>query len=341
MPFLPELTREASLCEKLDGGKVRCLACAHRCLTAPGGAGRCGVRFNEKGALRAPWGYVSGAALDPIEKKPFFHVLPGARTLSFGMFGCNFHCDFCQNWQIADIKAAGAGAPLRTTPEELVSQALAAGAEVVVSTYNEPLVTAEWSAGVFAAAKEEGLRTAFVSNGYATPEAAAHLRPVLDFWKVDLKCFDDANYRKVCGAELPKVLDGLKLILAAGYWVEVVTLVIPGFNDSEEEIGAMAKFLAGLSKDIPWHLTAFHPDHLRTANPPTSQDILYPARDTARAAGMRYVYTGNIHGAAGQDTLCPACGLSVIEREGFSVKNNQLSKAGACPCGRKIPGIWT
>lgn len=341
MAFLPELTREASLCEKLDGGKVRCLACAHRCLTAPGGAGRCGVRFNQDGTLKAPWGYVSGAALDPIEKKPFFHVLPGARTLSFGMFGCNFHCDFCQNWQIADIKAAGAGAPLRTTPEELVSQALAAGAGVVVSTYNEPLVTAEWSAGVFAAAKEEGLRTAFVSNGYATPEAASHLRPVLDFWKVDLKCFNDANYRKVCGAELPKVLDGLKLILAAGFFVEVVTLVIPGFNDSDAEIGAMADFLAGLSKDLPWHLTAFHPDHRRTGTPPTPPETLYPARDIARSAGLRYVYTGNDRGAGGQDTICPACGLAVITREGFSVGKNLLGKGGACPCGHKIPGIWS
>jgi len=340
MPFLPELTREAGLCEKLDGGKVRCAACAHRCLTAPGGAGRCAVRFNEGGTLKVPWGYVSGAALDPIEKKPFFHVLPGARTLSFGMFGCNFHCDFCQNWQIADLKASGGGAPLRTSPEELVSQALAAGARAVVSTYNEPLITTEWSAAVFAAAKKEGLRTAFVSNGYATPEAAAFLKPVLDFWKVDLKCFNDANYRKVCGAELPKVLDGLKLILASGFFVEVVTLVIPGFNDSDEEIGAMAAFLAGLSKDLPWHLTAFHPDHRRTGTPPTPSDTLYPARDIARRAGLRYVYTGNDRGAGGQDTVCPACGLAVITREGFSVAKNLLGKGGACPCGHKIPGVW-
>ncbi|MDD5207919.1 MAG: AmmeMemoRadiSam system radical SAM enzyme [Elusimicrobiales bacterium] len=341
MPFLPELAREAALSAELGGGKVRCLACAHYCVTAPGGAGRCGVRFNDEGTLKAPWGYVSSASPDPIEKKPFFHVLPGARTLSFGMFGCNFRCDFCQNWQMADIKAAAGLSPFRTTPEELAAAAVETGAKVVVSTYNEPLITAEWSAAVFSAAKEKKLRTAFVSNGYATKETVAFLRPVLDFWKVDLKCFNEENYRKVCGAELSKVLEGLKMILAAGFYVEVVTLVIPGFNDSEEEIGAMAKFLAGLSKDIPWHLTAFHPDHLRTGTPPTSQDTLYPARDVARAAGMRYVYTGNIHGAAGQDTLCPACGLSVIEREGFTVKKNLLGKTGGCPCGRKIPGVWT
>ncbi len=340
MPFLPGLTRPASLCEGLGDGKVRCTACAHRCLTAPGGAGRCAVRFNDRGVLKAPWGYVSGAAPDPIEKKPFFHVLPGARTLSFGMFGCNFHCDFCQNWQIADLKAAGGVSPLETTPGELVSVAAAAGAGVVVSTYNEPLITAEWAAAVFAAAKKEKLRTAFVSNGYATPEAAAFLRPVLDFWKVDLKSFNDANYRRVCGAELPRVLDGLKLILASGFFVEVVTLVIPGFNDSDEEIGAMAAFLAGLSKDIPWHLTAFHPDHRMTGVPPTPRDTLYPARDIARSAGLRYVYTGNERGAGGQDTVCPSCGLAVIAREGFSVTKNLLGKRGACPCGRKIPGVW-
>ncbi|MDO8805433.1 MAG: AmmeMemoRadiSam system radical SAM enzyme, partial [Elusimicrobiota bacterium] len=343
MTFLPELAREALLAEKLGGGKVRCQACAQRCLTAPGGCGRCGVRFNEGGVLKAPWGYVSSAAPDPIEKKPFFHVLPGARTLSFGMFGCNFHCGFCQNWQIADVnpalfqeagqsggvKAAGGLKPLETSPAELVSEALAIGAGVVVSTYNEPLITAEWAAAVFSGAKEKKLRTAFVSNGYATPETAAFLRPVLDLWKVDLKCFSDENYRKVCGAELSKVLEGIRIILAAGFWVEVVTLVIPGFNDSDAELGAMADFLAGLSKDIPWHLTAFHPDHLMTGTPPTPQETLYRDRDIDRAAGNRYVYCGNTRGAAGQDTVCPSCGLAVIEREGFSVKNNLLGKNGA------------
>lgn len=340
MPFLPGLTREASLCEKLAGGKTRCLACAHRCLTAPGGSGRCGVRFNEGGILKAPWGYVSSAAPDPIEKKPFFHVLPGARTLSFGMFGCNFHCDFCQNWQIAGVKAAAGLAPLETSPEELVEGALAGGARVVVSTYNEPLITSEWAAAVFSGAKAKKLRTAFVSNGYATPEAAAFLKPALDLWKVDLKCFDDGNYRKVCGAELSKVLEGIRIILGAGFWVEVVTLVIPGFNDSDAEIGAMAEFLAGLSKDIPWHLTAFHPDHLMTGTPPTRQEALYRARDIAASKGLRYVYCGNIRGAAGQDTVCPSCGLAVITREGFSVTRNLLAGSGACRCGHKIPGVW-
>ncbi|MBI4351897.1 MAG: AmmeMemoRadiSam system radical SAM enzyme [Elusimicrobia bacterium] len=340
MAFLPEFTREAVLAGKPDGGKVRCQACAHRCLVAPGGAGRCGVRFNEGGVLKVPWGYVSGASPDPVEKKPFFHVLPGARTLSFGMYGCNFRCGFCQNWQIADLKSAGAPHPSGTTPAGLVSAALGAGAGLLVSTYNEPLITAEWAAAVFSAAKKKGLRTAFVSNGYATPEAAAFLRPVLDLWKVDLKSFDDANYRKVCGAELPKVLEGLRIIRASGFWTEVVTLVIPGFNDSDAELGAMAAFLAGLSRDIPWHLTAFHPDHLMTGVPATPPETLARARGIALAAGLRYVYSGNIPGAAGQDTLCPSCGRTVIKREGFSVTGNLLGKGGTCPCGHKLPGVW-
>ncbi len=340
MPFLQKLSREALLAEKLGKGKVRCLACAHRCLTAPGGAGRCGVRFNEGGVLKAPWGYISGAAADPIEKKPFFHVLPAASTLSFGMYGCNFHCDFCQNWQIADIKAGRPAEPERVSPEELASAALASGAGIVVSTYNEPLITSEWGAAVFTAAKKKGLRTAFVSNGYATPEAAAFLKPVLDLWKADLKCFSEENYRAACGAELSRVLDGIRIIYSSGFWMEVVTLLIPGFNDSDAEIGAMADFLAGLSKDIPWHLSAFHPDHLRRTTPPTPPETLARARGIAAGRGLRYVYSGNIPGAPGQDTVCPGCGSAVIKREGFSVTRNLLDKTGACPCGFRIPGVW-
>lgn len=341
MPFLPELSRAASLSEKAGQGRVRCLACAHRCSLGPGRAGRCGVRFNGGGELKSPWGYISGAAPDPVEKKPFFHALPGARTLSFGMFGCNFHCDFCQNWAIAGIGSAARRSPLRVSAAAVAAQAAAAGARLLVATYNEPLITAEWAAAIFSAGKEKDLRTAFVSNGYATPEAAAFLRPVLDLWKVDLKCFSEANYRKTCGAELAKVLEGIRLILSSGFWVEVVTLLIPGFNDSDAELGGMAAFLAGLSKDVPWHLTAFHPARLMTEVPPTAQAALSRAAAIGRAAGLRYVYSGNSRGAAGQHTLCPSCGLAVIEREGFSVRKNLLGEAGVCPCGNKIPGIWS
>lgn len=340
MAFLPQLTREAALCEPLGAGKVRCLACAHRCAIAPGSAGICGIRFNDGGKLLAPWGYVSGAAADPVEKKPFFHVLPGAATLSFGMFGCNFRCDFCQNWEISDIKAAAGRGALKTTPEALAAEAAAAGAAIAVSTYNEPLITAEWAAAVFSETKKLGLRAGFVSNGYATPEAAALLRPVMDLWKVDLKCFSEKGYREVCGARLDRVLDGIRLIRDAGFWLEVVTLLIPGFNDSDAEVSAMAAFLAGLSADIPWHLTAFHPDYKRTGSPPTAEGTLYRARELGLAAGLRYVYCGNLPGSRFEDTLCPACGRAVVERRGFAVKSNLLRKTGACPCGQAIPGIW-
>jgi pyruvate formate lyase activating enzyme len=339
MPFLKELALEAALYERLPADRTRCLACAHRCVTAPGGAGICGVRFNAGGRLMAPWGYVSGAAPDPIEKKPFFHVLPGARTLSFGMFGCNFHCDFCQNWQIADAGLADARGIIRTTPAELAAEGAAAGAKALISTYNEPLITAEWAAEVFAEGRKLGLKAGFVCNGYATPEAAALLRPVMDIWKVDLKSFNDANYSRVCGARLDKVLDGIKLIKAAGFWLELVTLLVPGFNDSDAEISAMAGFIAGLSRDIPWHLTAFHPDHLMTDAEPTPPETLYRARGIALSKGLRYVYCGNVPGAEGQNTVCPACGREVITREGFGIKKNLL-RGGTCPCGGKIPGVW-
>jgi len=340
MPFLPELTREAALYEKLGGGRVRCSACAHRCPLPDGAAGICGVRFNKGGRLLAPWGYVSGASPDPIEKKPFFHALPGARTLSFGMYGCNFSCGFCQNWHIAGVKAAGRPAPESVTPEDLAAAASAAGARLLVSTYNEPLITAEWAAAVFAAGLARGLRAAFVSNGYATPESVALLRPVMDLWKVDLKGFDAENYAKVCGGRLDRVLDGIRLIKEAGFWLEVVTLLIPGFNDSDAEVGEMADFLAGLSPEIPWHLTAFHPDHKMTDRGATPPAALARARELGLARGLRYVYCGNVPGGAGQDTACPACGRTLIKREGFSVVEDRLGPGGACPCGQKIPGLW-
>ncbi len=340
MSFLPELTREAVLCEPLAAGKVRCLACAHKCVLPPGSSGVCGVRFNDGGKLMAPWGYVSGAAADPVEKKPFFHALPGATTLSFGMFGCNFRCDFCQNWEISDVSSARGRRALRMTPQALAAEAAAAGAAIAVSTYNEPLITAEWAAAVFAETRKAGLRAGFVSNGYATAESVALLRPVMDLWKVDLKCFSDEGYREVCGARLDRVLDGIRLVREAGFWLEAVTLLIPGFNDSDAEISAMAAFLAGLSRDIPWHLTAFHPDYKRTDPPPTPGETLYRARELGLRAGLRYVYCGNLPDSDFENTLCPACGRALVERRVFTVRSNLLKGTGTCPCGQAIPGIW-
>ncbi len=325
-----------------EEGSVRCVACAHRCLIRPGRAGICKVRFNESGELLVPWGYAAGLAVDPIEKKPFFHVHPGEGALSFGMLGCDMHCAYCQNWLSSQVlRDAGATSRiLETSPDELVDAAVHHGAPVVVSTYNEPLITAEWSADVFDRAKERGLVTGFVSNGNATEEVLDFLAPRLDLYKVDLKGFDDREYRRL-GAVLDNVLAGIEGALARGLWVEVVTLVVPGLNDSDAELSAIARFLAGLSRDIPWHVTAFHPDYKMKDRARTPAASLRRALHAGREAGLRYVYPGNSPELRGEeDTRCPACGTVVIERRGWTVRRLQLD-AGACrDCGTPIPGRW-
>ncbi len=345
--FLDERTATGILFRKLDEGDVECFACAHRCRLKEGQRGVCRVRFNRRGELRVPFGYVAGLAADPVEKKPFFHVLPGSRALSFGMLGCNFHCDFCQNWvssqALRDSASEGSARAVRDlTASAVVEAALREHCPLVTSTYNEPLITAEWAAEIFRHAHERGLLTSFVSNGHATREVLHALRPHLDVFKVDLKCFSDATYRKVIGGKLSAVRETIGEAHAMGYWVEVVTLVIPGMNDSEKELREMARFLADVSMDIPWHLTAFHPQYRMDDRPWTAPETLERARAWGREAGLRFVYTGNRPGEIGdsEDTFCPSCGERLIERRGFRVTANRM-KDGACPkCGEKIPGLW-
>jgi pyruvate formate lyase activating enzyme len=335
---------ESELVEPLGEGRIRCLACGHRCPIAPGCDGVCKVRSNRGGRLMVPSGYVSALNFDPIEKKPFFHVLPGSRALSFGMLGCDLHCGYCQNWvtsqALRDPRSELHFRPI--TPQEIVDKARLAGAASVISTYNEPLITAEWAVAVFEPARKAGLVTGLVSNGNATPEVLEYLRPWLDLYKVDLKSFDDRRYRELGGCLRP-VLDSIRLIHEMGLWLEVVTLVVPGFNDSPEEVEAMAGFLAGISPDIPWHLTAFHPDYKMTGPPPTGARALMRAADTARAAGLRYVYAGNLPGRTGslENTCCPACHATLVERAGFLVVRNRMAGRSDCPaCGAAIPGFW-
>lgn len=336
---------KARLFETLEAGRVRCLACGHRCVVLPGLDGICRVRFNRDGALYAPRGYAAGVQVDPIEKKPFYHVLPGASALSFGMLGCDLHCDYCQNWltsQALRDPAAGA-APRDVESADLVRMAVASGAPVVVSTYNEPLITAEWAFEVFEKAKTEGLLCGFVSNGNATPEVLDFLRPVTDLYKVDLKGFREDGYRAL-GGTLRAVLDTLVGLCARGYWVEVVTLVVPGFNDSEAELSGIARFLARLSPEIPWHVTAFHRDYKRTGPRDTEAADLARASAIGREAGLRYVYAGNRPGAVGdlESTFCPGCSGRVVERRGFRVLRNVVDSRGRCPtCGVRIAGIWS
>lgn len=336
--------RESPLAEPLGDGRVRCLACGHRCPIFPGLPGVCKVRFNEGGRLMAPHGYVNALHVDPIEKKPFFHALPGARALSFGMLGCDLHCSYCQNWlssqALKDPHADVYFQPI--SAHEIVQQALLSGSQCVVSTYNEPLITAEWAAEVFREARRHGLATGFVSNGNATPEVLEYLRPWLDLFKVDLKSFRDAHYRKL-GGRLGPVLESIRRIHEMGFWLEVVTLVVPGFNDSEEELREIAEFLASISVDIPWHVTAFHPDYKMTDPRPTSAADLLRAAEAGQEAGLRYVYAGNLPGRLGdlENTRCWRCGATLVERRGFRVLRNRMKAGGACPeCGAAIAGFW-
>ena len=351
MPSLAEkldaLSQPGWLADAQDDPCVTCHACAHRCQIKPGKRGVCRVRFNKDGVLMAPWGYVAAANLDPIEKKPFMHFLPGADALTFGMLGCNFHCDFCQNWvssqALRDPASEGSGAYIQEiTPRELVDYALRSGARVIASSYNEPLITTEWAIEIFNLAKQDGLRTVYVSNGFATPEALHALQPVLDGYKVDLKCMTDEKYRSL-GGQLQVVLDTIRQAHDLGMWVEVVTLVIPGFNDSNDELWESSRFLMSVSPDIPWHVTSFYPTYKHLDGERTSAEILQRAAEIGQEAGLKYVYAGNLPGKVGslEDTHCPRCGKQLIKRDGFMVIDNRVTGAGDCPyCGEKIAGIW-
>jgi len=326
-----------------EGGRVRCVACGHRCLIPEGHAGICKVRFNRRGVLYGPRGYVAGLQDDPIEKKPFFHAVPGTRALSFGMLGCDFHCSYCQNWVTSQAlrDEAALAQPHAISAEEIVVHAKATGALTVTSTYNEPLITSEWAVEVFKLAHNAGLVTSFVSNGNNTEEAIAYLRPHLDLYKIDLKGFDDKRYRKL-GGTLQNVLDGIARVHAAGLWLEIVTLIVPGFNDSDAELRGMAGFLADLSPDIPWHVTAFHPDYRMDDVRGTPARTLLRAYEIGKAAGLRYIYPGNLPGAVGdtESTRCPHCGALLVERVGFAVRGYDLQD-GHCPqCQAAIPGFW-
>lgn len=344
---LDTLARPGSLFESLEKKDVRCQACAHRCLIHPGRRGICGVRFNADGTLMVPGGYVAGAQMDPIEKKPFSHFLPGSQVLTFGMLGCNFHCSFCQNWQSSQVLRDPCADPSidfihKVSAEKLVSLAVDGGAEAIASSYNEPLITAEWAAEVFQHAKKRGLKTAMVSNGFATPETLTFIRPWLDALKVDLKSMQDAEYRKM-GGRLQPVLDTIKLARELGLWVEVVTLVIPALNDSNEELWEAGRFMASLSADIPWHVNGYHPDYQMQDAPPTSAETLQRSAEIGQEAGLHYVYAGNLPGRVGslEDTHCPKCTELLIQRRGYRVLQNLVTPESTCPfCGEKIAGVF-
>ncbi len=342
--ILEERTREAELYERLERDWVRCHACGHQCRIPSGQLGVCKVRFNREGRLMAPWGYVAGLQCDPIEKKPFHHAWPGSLAFSFGMLGCDLHCGYCQNWVTSQAlrDPAALARPERIEPETIAAEAVARGARVVVSTYNEPLITSEWAVAVFREARAAGLATGFVSNGNATERVLDYLAPWLDLYKVDLKSFDERHYREL-GGRLGPILEGIRGIHNRGLWLEVVTLVIPGFNDSDQELGRMAEFLASVSPDIPWHVTAFHQDYKMTSPKDTPPETLLRAAEMGRKSGLRYVYAGNLPGCVGEgeNTHCPHCRALLVERHGYRIAGYHLSADGRCPgCGTAIAGRW-
>jgi pyruvate formate lyase activating enzyme len=344
---LDRLTVQGELREVLPDGALRCTACAHRCLIRSGKRGICQVRFNRGGELRVPWGYVGALQADPIEKKPFSHILPGATALTFGMLGCDFHCAYCQNWltsQALRDPASEVAINLvrEITPPELVRIARRYHADVIVSSYNEPLITSEWAASIFKEAKAAGLLCAYVSNGNATPEALEYLQPYLSAYKVDLKTMQEKNYRQL-GGVLQNVLATIEKAHALGLWVEVVTLVVPGFNDSTEELFEAARFLRSVSADIPWHVTAFHKDYKMTDPANTPAQTLLRAAEIGREAGLNYVYAGNLPGRVDEyeATHCPTCNKKLVKRLGYTVTEYHLTAQGTCPgCGTKVAGVW-
>ena len=349
-PFSLELDRRVdegalgALYEKLLDNQVRCYACAHRCLIKDGLRGICKVRYNRGGTLMVPRGYVGALQSDPIEKKPFFHAFPGTDALTFGMLGCDLHCSYCQNWVTSQaLRDPGAlTEPMDVSPQQLVDMAQRHGASVVATSYNEPLITSEWAVEVFKAARPRGFTTAYISNGNATREVLEYIRPFTDLYKIDLKSFRDKNYRSL-GGKLENIVNGIQMVHEMGFWLEIVTLIIPGFNDSDEELGDIARFLSGLSPSIPWHVTAFHKDYKMQDPDNTPVETLLRAARIGEAAGLHYIYAGNLPGRVGryEDTRCPSCQTTLIRRVGYRILEDRLSSRGSCfKCQQPIPGVW-
>ena len=340
---LDSLTRPGDLVKKLDGQNLLCTACGHLCRLRPGQRGICKVRFNSEGTLMVPFRYSAGLHNDPIEKKPFFHALPGSQAMSFGMLGCDFRCAYCQNW-FTSQSLKDEAATVRTiavTAGEICDMAQEQGSKVVVSTYNEPLITSEWAVEVFQEAKRRGLGTAYVSNGHGTPEVLEYLRPWIDLFKIDLKSFSEKEYRRL-GGNLSAVLETIQAVHDMGIWLELVSLLIPGYNDSDNELVEMAEFIAGVSSTIPWHVTAFHPDYKMQDRGRTPVDTLLRATRHGKKAGLQFVYSGNLPGQVQntENTYCPNCQHLLVERRGFQVLSINL-KGECCPsCDAPVPGRW-
>ncbi len=331
------------LCSAGEDGTVQCTVCAHGCTLREGQKGLCGVRARRGDTIVSlVYGRVVAEHIDPIEKKPLFHVLPGSLSYSIATPGCNFRCLHCQNASISqvsrtmDVTASG----IYRDPAEVVESAVAADCRSISYTYVEPTIFFEFAYDCCLAAKEKSLKNVFVSNGYMSDSVIRLLAPVVTAINIDLKSFSDSFYKKVCGARLAPVLAAIARFKELGVWVEVTTLVIPGMNDSERELTGIASFLAGIDPGIPWHVTGFYPSYQMSHVPPTGSKILARARQIGYEQGLFYVYSGNRPGSVGENSSCPSCGKTIISRHGFQIIENQL-RAGCCPdCGTPIPGVW-
>lgn len=334
---------EALLYRKGKGGRVHCLLCCHYCTIKEGAVGRCGVRGNRGGTLYSlAYGKLVAANCDPIEKKPLFHFLPGSLSYSIATAGCNFSCRHCQNASISQIKASqGEILPGRQhSAEDVVQAALDAGAASISYTYVEPTIFFEFAYDCMRLGAEKGLKNVFVSNGFMSKEVTALLVPYLDAINIDLKGFSNRFYHDVCGGRLEPVLESIQRMHEAGVLVEVTTLVIPGHNDSQEELEQIAAFLVSVDPSIPWHVSGFYPTYKMTDRSPTPAETLLQARTIGLKAGLHHVYTGNRPGSGGENTSCPSCGIEVILRCGFSIGENRLVD-GCCPsCKQSLYGIW-
>lgn len=333
---------EAMLYSQLDNNRVHCQLCQHFCEIDDGKVGICGVRENRGGKLYSlVYGRAVSSGIDPIEKKPMFHLQPGSTSFSVATVGCNFKCRHCQNWQIAQYPQLQPGdfPGNELSPETIVAQAKASGCASISYTYTEPTIFFEYAYDTAKLARAAGLKNVFVSNGYTSAEALRTIAPYLDGANIDLKAFSDDFYRKICGAKLQPVLDTIRLYRELGIWLEVTTLVIPGYNDGEAELMQIAEFIMSVGEEIPWHVSAFYPTHKLLDAPRTSVDSLRRARQIGIEAGLRYVYEGNIPGEGGESSYCSACGELLIERYGFSISTNRTVNGRCQACSATIDGV--
>ncbi len=335
--------KEAYLYEKQKDLRVHCILCNHRCIIADGKRGICNVRENRSGILESlVYGKIVATHCDPIEKKPLFHFLPGSRSYSIATVGCNFRCLFCQNADIAQMPSDhNRIMGNEMTPDQIVKDALDTHCVTISYTYTEPTIYFEVAVDTARLAVSKGLKNVFVSNGYMSEECLQYLSPDLHAANVDLKSFNPIFYKEQCGAKLDSVLNTLEMMKDMGVWLEVTTLLIPGLNDSVEELKELSRFLANLDTNIPWHISRFHPTYRLTNVSPTPPESLRKARDIGFEAGLNYVYTGNIPGDDGEKTLCHNCGTLLIDRFGFNVEQNSIRRDHCPKCDTEIPGVWS